>query len=366
MAKLGLLARALAGAVGGAAQANLDQFEEEGQDKRARALIDYKQKFALEIEAIRSNNNLMAVQIRQTGANTRQAETIGLQEEQLRLTAEGAESTKEFQAEQRAQDAEIRIADLLAQGNRDAATAEYREEVKRLEGDRVALQIAATEARTQQEEQQFDAQMRRLDEIQAKLDRQFGKDVEKIEKDKVVNTIENLDGSTRLIFESGKVKDVPKAGTGPGGMTRQESDDQAQTDYNEINPIGPDVLRADPYGGLDEETWVERRSEELFSGVEATSLTQAQPPPTAASAIPVGRGRAGAGNRLPPTQPTAAIPVGRGRAGAGNRLSPTQPTGVAKSVGKAARPNGDPLPDGITRTIDGTTYIVIGGQWYAQ
>ncbi len=58
MARLGLLARGLIGAAGGAAAANLQQMEEEGVQKRALALADYKRVNALELQAITAENAL--------------------------------------------------------------------------------------------------------------------------------------------------------------------------------------------------------------------------------------------------------------------------------------------------------------------
>lgn len=58
MARLGLLARGVIGAVGGAAAANLERIEEEGVQKRALALVDYKRVNALELQAIVAENNL--------------------------------------------------------------------------------------------------------------------------------------------------------------------------------------------------------------------------------------------------------------------------------------------------------------------
>ncbi len=73
MAKLGLLARGAVGAIGGAAQAQIDIREREGAAIRERALADYKQKNRLDLEKVKATSNLMIEKLRQGGTASRAA-----------------------------------------------------------------------------------------------------------------------------------------------------------------------------------------------------------------------------------------------------------------------------------------------------
>ena len=103
MAKLGLLGRALVGAIGGAAAGNVQRLGEEREDKRSRALADYQHKYALDLEAIQAQRHKI---------------TTGLQEEQIKVTAEGNKAEAACREAAAVRDAEAFIA---TQNYREAA-----------------------------------------------------------------------------------------------------------------------------------------------------------------------------------------------------------------------------------------------------
>lgn len=208
MAKLGLLAKGLVGAAVGAAEANLKDFEEEGDEKRLRERARLKQQYALETEAVRGTvalhrdklkgaaadrradrefkqradiadrasaerQGLAATQA--TAATARHADITRLREEQLRLTAEGQSEARAAATERYTSQVDFQTKSLLEQGKRSAAVEKRNTELTALAQKRVELQIEQANAQDKAAERRAKAQIAAIDRQTQTINRNFEK-----------------------------------------------------------------------------------------------------------------------------------------------------------------------------------------------
>ena len=257
--RLGLGARALIGFLGGAAEGVVEQIDQDGKDIRERALLDFKQKHALKLEQLRSDNNFKLEKMRQGSADTRHqatmnqnvelagiaekghryrhAETVGLAKQRNQIAAAEAAAAAQYRGAEALANAKARSEAAKARAAEAKAAGNYRGQMLELRKAAIAAKTARDNSQNTKQREYWKRQEKRLDQQAKDAERRFDLTMRRMDKQdkdderrhqaemrrEVFSTTTDRQGNLIVAYHDGRVKRINAADMGAGGMTWAEA-----------------------------------------------------------------------------------------------------------------------------------------------